>query len=289
MERALVLEDDANMRLLLIDVLQSLDYDVKSASSALEAIQVGKDAQFELMVTDIRMAGPLDGLGVLKLLKEANPRMASIVITGFADQLAPPRALEIKVDDYLLKPFDVADVVHSVERVRQSLQQRSWFRQVIRKLWGQDLPEALLKKLQAKREECLKSLYIAVRSGFLYLETALACWDVWEELDTQYMRVSCTPASPAESISQLLDRYEAWGKRLAQYSQGETLAMPAPRTPERISRADFRDLIERIKAGKISSEELSVAVILRRLPAEGLRASRERQALHEKIWGSALT
>lgn len=285
MERALILEDDLNMRLLLNDVLQSLDYEVKSAASALEAIQVGKDAQFELMVTDIRMAGPLDGLGVLKLLKEANPQMASIVITGFADQLAPPRALEIRVDDYLLKPFDVSDVVDSVERVRQSQQQRSWYRQVIGKLFRQTLPQEVLGKLQSKREECLKNLYIAVRSGFLYVETALACWDIWEDLETQYMRLSCSPSSSAESIAQLLERYQAWERRLLQYSMDETLAMPTPRTAEKVSRPVFAGLIERIRAGKVSSEELAVAVVLRRLDPSTLQLSREREALHQKIWG----
>ena len=119
--QVLILEDDDNLRELLADAVESLDHLVKQADSATMALHMGREFDFELVISDIRMAGPTDGLGVLQALKQRQPNMACIVITGYADKTAPLRALQIRVDDYLYKPFEIEHLVEAIDRVRSSL------------------------------------------------------------------------------------------------------------------------------------------------------------------------
>ena len=69
MNRVMILEDDDNLRELLVDAVESMDYDVNPAESATMALHLGREFDFDLVISDIRMAGPTDGLGVLQALK----------------------------------------------------------------------------------------------------------------------------------------------------------------------------------------------------------------------------
>lgn len=284
MNQVLILEDDDTLRELLVDAVESLDYRVQAADSAKLALHLGKEYDFDLVISDIRMAGPTDGLGVLQALKQRRPAMACIVITGFADQTAPLRALQIKVDDYLYKPFELSDLVAAIERVKQARSQRSWFRQVMKRVLGQSAPEQSMEEIQASRESCLKSLFVSIRSRHLYAETALALWDSWEELEVEYLRIAHLSEVSGEVARRLLDRYQLWLARLTKEAQQKSFVSAAQRSPEKVDRAAFRRFVERIVQSKISAEELSLAVTLRRIPENRRRGNVELERLYQRMW-----
>lgn len=118
LEHILVIEDDELMRMSLETELSLAGYRVTVAENGYKALELAKDHHFDLVVSDVRMAG-MDGLQTLTALKEVQPSARSIVITGYADPDAPIKAVKLKVDDYLLKPFTSDDLLNSV---RQSLQ-----------------------------------------------------------------------------------------------------------------------------------------------------------------------
>ena len=285
MKTVLVLEDDENLRELLVDVLDSLDYTVEGVGSPPEAIHFAHEIDFDVMISDIRMAGPTDGLGCLEEIKKIRPSLSCIVMTGFADELAPLRAMQIKVDDYIYKPFDVADILAALERVKKSQQQRHWYRRTLNRLLGQGDPEQSLLELNRARESALKTLFVAVRSGHLYAETALEAWDSLEDLEMTYLTILRNPRGYGSGpVLEAKGRYEKWQMRLTQRAKEQSFVSAGSRAPERVERDRFRRFLERLKGGKVSAEDLSMAVGVRRMPAERRQADPECKELYERMW-----
>lgn len=284
MNRVMVLEDDNNLRELLVDAVESLDYEVHGADSAKEALLLGREHEFDLVISDIRMAGPTDGIGVLSELKQRRPSLACIVITGYADQTAPLRALQIKVDDYLYKPFEVDDIIAAVERVRQSLAQRTWYRKVLSGLLGQTASDQAMASLQTTRETCLKALFLAIRSKLHYAETVLTLWDGWEDLEVEYLRIANTATPTADAVKRQIDRYSLWQARLAKETEKGGFVASGSRSADKVERATFRRFVERVQQAKVTAEELSLAVTLRRIPSDRRQRNPELERLFQRMW-----
>ncbi len=118
-ERILVVEDDPLMLSALEILLEDEGYDVTTASSGMEAIEKAKGANFDLVVSDVRMA-EMDGIETLTNVKQQQPDARSIVITGYASPDIPVQAIKLGVDDYIMKPFDDRQFVASVKRCLES-------------------------------------------------------------------------------------------------------------------------------------------------------------------------
>jgi YesN/AraC family two-component response regulator len=285
LRRVLVLEDDECLREMLVDTVESLDFEVHGADGAKMALVLGRQFEFDVIISDIRMAGPTDGLGVLAQLKQQQPKVACIVITGFADQTAPLRALQIRVDDYLYKPFEVNHLVEALERVRQSRQQNKWYRQFLSKLFATQASPEQLDQLQQARESCLKFFFVGIRSKHLYAETALAAWDHWEELEADYLRVAGVAQAPLELVRSLLERYQIWQDKVTRDARERSFVSASQRSQEKVERATFRRFFERVQSAQLSAEDISLAVSLRRIPAERRRCNPELERLYRRTWG----
>jgi two-component SAPR family response regulator len=116
MASILLLEDDDSMRETLVMLLEDEGYEVTAAGSGLEAVEHVSRRSFDLMITDIRMAG-MDGLEALARVKESLPDVGSLVITAYAGEADSIRALRLGAGDYLKKPFELSDLLRSVERI----------------------------------------------------------------------------------------------------------------------------------------------------------------------------
>lgn len=114
-ERILILEDDAGLRSTLSEVLCEEGFEVCSAATASEAIGAAQEAGFDLIVADIRMAG-MDGLEAVEAVRSSQPRIRTIVMTGYSSEADSVRALRLGVQDYLRKPFEVEEFLARVFR-----------------------------------------------------------------------------------------------------------------------------------------------------------------------------
>ena len=117
-EHILIIEDDENFQKTLINLLNKEGYNTLGAKNGLEAIEISKETSFALFVADVRLPGGMDGIETLVKIKEIQPESKSIaiIITGYADQEAPLRAIRLGVSDYIYKPFTAEEFLHSVER-----------------------------------------------------------------------------------------------------------------------------------------------------------------------------
>ncbi len=111
----LIVDDEEDIRLLLKEVLSFPDYNVWTASGGLEAINMMKEADFNIVITDIRMPG-VDGVEVARKFKEANSDTTIIAMTGYASTQSALAVLEGGAYDYITKPFNIDEVRITVKR-----------------------------------------------------------------------------------------------------------------------------------------------------------------------------
>jgi PAS domain S-box-containing protein len=117
-ETVLVVDDDADTRANLRDVLELDDYQVETAATAAELWARRDWSKISIVILDRRLP---DGNApeILPRLKSVAPHVAVIMITGFADLESAIAALRHGAEDYILKPINVEDLRARLERVAE--------------------------------------------------------------------------------------------------------------------------------------------------------------------------
>lgn len=103
----LVVEDNALVRIVIADFLESAGFAVIQAANGAAAIVILESGvPFNALFTDIQMPGPIDGVGVADLVCEQRPGAAIILTSGRGspDTLAPGRR-------FVAKPYDNSKIV----------------------------------------------------------------------------------------------------------------------------------------------------------------------------------
>lgn len=113
-KRVLVVEDDANQRMLYQEELAEEGYEVFAAGDGREGLKVAQECQPNLVILDINM--PLmDGLDALNQLLETNPGTPTIIHTaypGYQDSFSAWSA-----DAYVVKSSDLSELKSTVKRL----------------------------------------------------------------------------------------------------------------------------------------------------------------------------
>lgn len=129
--RILVVDDEPSITLALATKLRREGYHCVTASSGEEALAAFSADAFDLVITDVRMPG-LSGIDLLKHVKAHDSEVQVIVMTAYAEVSFAVEALRLNADDYLLKPFDIDELSHSVARAlehRRLLRENRAYRQ----------------------------------------------------------------------------------------------------------------------------------------------------------------
>lgn len=104
--RVLVVDDEEPIRALLKRFLTGKGYPVETASSGEEAVQKAESFHPSFVLLDIHMSG-MDGLEVLKAVKQRAPETTVIMITGVQEELVAQEAIRLGAYDYITKPFSL--------------------------------------------------------------------------------------------------------------------------------------------------------------------------------------
>lgn len=102
--RILVLDDEPIVGERLKASLERAGFDVDAFSSSREALERLEAERYDILVTDLKMSGP-DGMEVLRLARQSNPDIKSVVITGFATSETAEEALRSGAVVFVPKPF----------------------------------------------------------------------------------------------------------------------------------------------------------------------------------------
>ena len=118
-KRILLIDDDALVLKSVRKLLENNGYEVVSAKNCQEAIKIAESGNFHLIISDIRMPGE-NGLATVRKIKDmlkqsTRVEVPSIFMTGYASEEAPIDAIKLGAKDYLLKPFDLDELLTSVK------------------------------------------------------------------------------------------------------------------------------------------------------------------------------
>ncbi|MCP4291433.1 MAG: response regulator [bacterium] len=119
--RVLIIDDEAEIRRNLTVGLTQEDYTVVACPDGLSAIHElnqarAKGLAYDFMVTDIFMPD-IDGLKILKVIKNQYPELPVLVITGFGDERLEVTALSEENTGFLDKPFEISELVNALNEL----------------------------------------------------------------------------------------------------------------------------------------------------------------------------
>ena len=116
MTKILVLDDEEIVRAAARRALEPAGYWVKTTSSPREALDLTRTFSIDLVLSDLKMPGEMDGIEFLKRVKDASPATEVIIITGFGSVRGAVDALRYGAFDYLEKPVNPEDLLRTVGR-----------------------------------------------------------------------------------------------------------------------------------------------------------------------------
>ena len=105
--RVLVVDDDANLRELLVELLVMEGFHVTEAASVNSALQWITTTPFDVLVSDLHMPGAADGVTVISAMRHANPRAVTILLSAFPEMYKAARTILAQADQILVKPLDI--------------------------------------------------------------------------------------------------------------------------------------------------------------------------------------
>jgi DNA-binding NtrC family response regulator len=118
--KILIVDDDAAIVRSMRRILESDGYQVEAAETGEKGLRLAAEARFDLVLLDLRL-GPMDGLEVLRLIKEKRPEQLVIMVTGFANVASAVEAMKRGAYDYIQKPFNVDELKLAVQKGLQTL------------------------------------------------------------------------------------------------------------------------------------------------------------------------
>jgi two-component system, NtrC family, response regulator PilR len=118
-DRILVVDDQESMREFLEIMLTKEGYHLVGAEDGERACAILDKETFDLVITDIRMRN-IDGIGVLKKVKDRNPETMVILISAFATPETAVEAMKEGAYDYIPKPFKISDLKRVVKDALKS-------------------------------------------------------------------------------------------------------------------------------------------------------------------------
>ncbi|MBT9582831.1 hypothetical protein IV102_05750, partial [bacterium] len=230
---------------------------------------------------------------VIEIIKRRKPEMRSIVMTGYtvsriddpAALDAPLRAIDIEVDDYLEKPFEIKTLLTSIDNIRQR---------------GKNPVSAWLDRFKASQDEQGRQLLrkhrysawnffrVAVRSRHFVvgrIRPVLRIWDVLEEIELDYLKaLNGEDEVSSIRLKELAKKYADFLFFTRQRLTAGGLLEPAPRQPGMMTPEALKGLVLKIQNEVITVEELHLAVHCWRLPPAMLGDNPFIERIHHRLW-----
>ncbi|UCE59461.1 MAG: response regulator [Phycisphaerales bacterium] len=119
MARVLVVDDEPMYRENLQEVIAEEGHDVQVADNGHKAIEIAGRFCPDVLIVDWMLRNDICGLEVSKFLRESNPHLITIIITGYPTQDLRTQAEEAKVFAFLEKPFELGDIRDAVRKATQ--------------------------------------------------------------------------------------------------------------------------------------------------------------------------
>jgi DNA-binding NtrC family response regulator len=115
-ENILIIDDDAEGRNTLSTILGDEGYSVETAENGKQALKTCEKMPFDVALIDIDLPD-IKGTELLHRLKEIQPKMVKIIITGHPSIENAAKSVNEKADGYILKPFNVGELLEMIKKL----------------------------------------------------------------------------------------------------------------------------------------------------------------------------
>jgi DNA-binding NtrC family response regulator len=116
--KILLVDDEEDFRKTLGNRLRKRNFEVEEAESGTQALEAMGRQVSDVVVLDVRMPG-MDGLEVLKRIKENHPQAEVIMLTGHASVESGIEGMRLGAFDYLMKPCNINDLTVKIQDAYQ--------------------------------------------------------------------------------------------------------------------------------------------------------------------------
>ena len=111
--RILVVDDEDIVRTSCSRTLSPEGYEIRLARNGVEGLKMASEERFDLVLTDLKMPD-MDGIEVLRIIKEKWPETAVIIVTGYQTVDTAVKAIKLGAYDYIEKPFTPDALISAV-------------------------------------------------------------------------------------------------------------------------------------------------------------------------------
>ena len=115
MRTILVVDDEPNYLVVLSEILREEGFEVFTAESGNDGLPIVRDADLDLVVSDMKMPG-MDGIQFLENIKKINRQLPVILITAYAEVEKAVEAMRLGAFNYIAKPFSNEALLASVSK-----------------------------------------------------------------------------------------------------------------------------------------------------------------------------
>lgn len=134
-ERVLLVDDDEGIRDALAEFLKTLEFGVVTAENGEEALSKFGRGDFEIVLADLMMP-KLDGMELLKRIREVDEDVIFLMITGHPSIGTAVESINRGADDYITKPFHLEDVKLRIEKALEKRSLKSRLKTAQGLAWG---------------------------------------------------------------------------------------------------------------------------------------------------------
>jgi len=120
--KILVVDDEDIVRTSCSRTLSPEGYDVRLAKNGAEGLKMASEERFDLVLTDLKMPD-MDGIEVLRIIKEQWPETAVIIVTGYQTVDTAVKAIKLGAYDYIEKPFTPDALITAVREALTNKQE----------------------------------------------------------------------------------------------------------------------------------------------------------------------
>jgi DNA-binding response OmpR family regulator len=113
--KILFVDDEPGIRFTLPAILERVGFEVVAAASVPEALSIIGSQQFDVLISDLNIGNPGDGFTVVSAMRRTQPDAVTFILTGYPAFETALEAIRQQVDDYLVKPADVEELVNNIK------------------------------------------------------------------------------------------------------------------------------------------------------------------------------
>ncbi len=297
----LAVDDEPNMRRLLEISLRQADYTPRSAEHARAALQVLKNEQVDLIVSDLHMPG-MSGLDLLKHLREEGDNTPFIIVTAQGEIETAVEAMKHGAADYILRPFDLevleVAIAKALEVQRMTIENhyfKSETQAEVTGLIGESEAMQQLKQMIAQVGPEKATVLVQGDTGTGKELVANAVHQASDRKDGLFVAVNCA-AIPAEMLESELFGYEkgaftgAVKTRVGKFELAdkgtlfldEITEMPMP-LQAKLLRVLQEGVVEKLGSNKQISLDNRIVAATNRDPMQAVKEGKLREDLYYRL------